>query len=226
MKAIIIAGVLAGLGMCADATGEDAELSKVLIIGDSISIDYTKPLAEILKGKAIVVHNPGNAEHSGVGLKNIDGWLGGKKWDVIQFNYGLHDLKYVDQDGEDAKSNGSGQRQVPLEEYEKNMEAIVARLKKTQAKLIFATTTPIPPGVNPIRVPEDAVKYNAVALKIMKKYGIAVDDLYTFILPQCEKFQIPRNVHFTDEGSNVLAIEIAKHVLKALGKPTDGLDLK
>ena len=36
------------------------------------------------------------------GLENIDKWLGDGKWDVIHFNFGLHDLKYVDDAGKNT----------------------------------------------------------------------------------------------------------------------------
>ena len=34
------------------------------------------------------------------GLEQIDAWIGKKKWDVIHFNWGLHDLKYMGPNGE------------------------------------------------------------------------------------------------------------------------------
>jgi len=207
------------LGMMTHAQGADeAALPNVLIIGDSISIGYTKPLKTILAGKANVLHNAGNAAHSENGLAKLESWLGKTKWDVIHFNHGLHDLKFVDKNRKNSNTKENAHKQIPLDEYKKNMEAIVARLKKTDAKLIFATTTPYPTGVKPLRIPEDAAKYNEVALAIMKKEGVAVNDLYTFALPQLKKIQIPKNVHFTKEGSKVLAEEVAKHVLKAMGQ--------
>ena len=60
---------LLAAAFCADACfGTDAELPKVLIIGDSISIGYTPYVKELLAGKAIVKHNPGNAEDTVKGL--------------------------------------------------------------------------------------------------------------------------------------------------------------
>ena len=53
--------------------------------------------------------------------------------------------------------------QADLATYEKNLKAIVAKLKASNAKLVFATTTPFPKGVKPYRAPEDAEKYNTVA---------------------------------------------------------------
>ena len=66
----------------------DPNLPNVLIIGDSISIGYTSGVRDLLKGKANVIHNPGNAQGTTHGCKNLDAWLGDTKWDVIHFNWG------------------------------------------------------------------------------------------------------------------------------------------
>jgi acyl-CoA thioesterase-1 len=211
----IATSILAAMAILLHAA-EKTDLPNVLIIGDSISIGYTRPLKDILQGKANVMRNPGNALDSGNGLEKLDEWLGDTKWAVIHFNHGLHDLKYVDEKGNNQNTKENAHIQIPLEKYKQNMECIVARLKKTGAKVIFATTTPYPAGVKPLRIPEDAANYNEVALGIMKKNGVIVNDLYTYVLPQCEALQKPRNVHFTEDGSKALAQEAAKHILKAI----------
>src|SRR3954451_20838131 len=109
-------------------------LPRVLLIGDSISIGYTVPVRRELAGKANLPRIPENGADTVNGLKKIDSWLGDSKWDVIHFNWGLHDLKVTPDGG----------RQVPLETYETNLAALVARLQKTGARLIWANTTPVP----------------------------------------------------------------------------------
>jgi acyl-CoA thioesterase-1 len=194
-------------------------IPRVLIIGDSISMGYMKPLKAMLEGRAEVEHNPGNAQHSGFGLKNLDGWLGDSRWDVIHFNHGLHDLKYVDDNGKNVRSKTEGHIQIPLEQYKENMEAIVLRLKETGAKLIFATTTPYPdrPG-GPLREAFQAERYNNAAVKIMRKHQVQINDLYAFTLPRMLAMLQPNNVHFTSEGSKLLADEVAESILQALEK--------
>ncbi len=189
---------------------EDAPgLPRVLLIGDSISIGYTTFTREALKGKANVHRIPANGGPTSNGLQNIDKWLGDTKWDVIHFNWGLHDLKIME----------DGKHQVPLDQYEKNLRDLVARLKKTGAKLIWATTTPVPEGnLNPPRNYGDVIAYNAVAKKIMDENGVAIDDLYAFALPRLKEIQRPANVHFTAEGSKALAQQVAASILKALGR--------
>jgi hypothetical protein len=75
-----------------------AGLPRVLLIGDSISIGYTLDVREMLKGKANVHRIPTNGGPTTNGLKSIKAWLGDSKWDVIHFNWGLHDLKYIQDD--------------------------------------------------------------------------------------------------------------------------------
>lgn len=184
---------------------DDPSLPRVLLLGDSISIGYTVPVREALAGKANVHRPAANCGPTIRGLEAIDQWLGDGKWDVIHFNWGLHDLKYID-----------GEHQVPLADYEKNLTTLVERLKKTGAKLIWCSTTPVPEGVSPPRKDADVIAYNAVAAKIMKANDIPTDDLYQFALPKLKEIQREANVHFTPEGSKVLAGQVAKSILGVL----------
>jgi acyl-CoA thioesterase-1 len=187
---------------------------RVLIIGDSISIGYFKPLQKLLEGKAVVEHNAGNAAHTANGLAKLDEWLGDTRWDVIHFNHGLHDLKYVDEQGRNTAVE-KGKQQIPIDQYEKNLDELVTRLRKTGAKLIFATTTPVPEGTG-FRVKDDAPKYNVAARRVMKKHGVRINDLCSFALPRLGKIQRSQNVHFTEAGSQLLAQQVANSVLDAL----------
>src|SRR5207249_6289812 len=112
---------------------DDPKLPRVLIVGDSISIGYTPPAAKLLEGKANIHHKPGNASDTVTGVKNLKKWLGDSKWDVIHFNWGLHDIKL-----------GTGKHQVSIDDYEKSLRELVKTMKTTNAKLIWATTTPVP----------------------------------------------------------------------------------
>jgi acyl-CoA thioesterase-1 len=188
---------------------------QVLLIGDSISIDYTLHVRGLLN-KVADVHRPlVNCESTIEGLREIDRWLGAKRWAVIHFNWGLHDLKYENEKGEGALPP-AGKQKVLLPQYEKNLRALVERLKRTGARLIFATTTPVPDGtIMRIRGEEDG--YNRIAVALMSEYRIPVDDLHAFVVPRAGGIQRPRNVHFTPEGSMLLAREVAASILAALG---------
>lgn len=190
-------------------------LPRVLLIGDSISMGYTLQVRELLKGKANVHRPPTNCGPTIKGLAELDQWLkiGGEdqRWNVIHFNWGLHDLKYIGTNGDrivPVKSKDSRQ-QVPPAAYEKNLRELVKRLKKTGARLIWRNTTPVPTGARG-RVPGDSAKYNEIAAKIMKDEGVEIHDLYSFALKHTAKIQRKADVHYTAEGSMALAREVVK----------------
>jgi len=113
--------------------GFQPKMKKILIIGDSISIGYTPFVKEALDGRAIVSHNPGNAQHTGTGLEKLDERLGNEKWDIIQFNWGLWNLCYRSQEskvqGNRDKINGT--ITYSGEEYQQNLRKLVKKLKTT-----------------------------------------------------------------------------------------------
>ena len=195
-------------------TQDVAGLPRVLIIGDSISIGYQPALREALAGKANVHRPAANCGPTMRGVEQIEQWLGDGKWDVIHFNFGLHDVRHFDDAGK-ATDADKGHRQVSDVDYEKNLDMLVNRMKKTGAKLIFALTTPVPDG-SPGRIKGDEVKYNEIARRVMQRHGVAIDDLYSFALPRLAEIQLPANVHFKPEGSKMLAEQVASSILKAL----------
>lgn len=201
----------------------EKKLPNVLILGDSISIGYFPFTRELLKEKALVTRpfkqdgTPENCAGTTNGVKHINRWLGDTKWDLIHFNFGLHDLKHVDPETGKNSKDPLHPHQADLKQYKQKLEVIVEKLKTTGAKLVFATTTPYPDEVGgPLRDPGMPEKYNKVALKIMKKNGILVNDLFAFVLPRMEELQRPNNVHFTEAGSKELAEQVA-------GKISDNL---
>jgi N-sulfoglucosamine sulfohydrolase len=186
---------------------DEPNLPRVLLIGDSISIGYTLPVREILKGRANVHRIPENGGPSSKGVQKLDQWLGNEKWDLIHFNWGLHDLKFME----------NGKRQVSLDDYEQNLTEIVNRLKQTGASLIWASTTPVPHGnLKPLRKPGDDLIYNLVAARIMQDKQVAVNDLYTLANSQLDQIQRPENVHFTPNGSRLLAEQVSSIISTTL----------
>ncbi|MBN2455419.1 MAG: SGNH/GDSL hydrolase family protein [Sedimentisphaerales bacterium] len=218
VRCILYLGVLMGLVSCSNFNNQDSfaeenlatakfaavndnpALPRVLLIGDSISIGYTVPLRKILQGKANIHRIPENGRSTRHGLKQITQWLGKKKWDVIHFNWGLHDISL---------------RTIPADEYEKNLTKLVRKLKATGAKLIWATTTPVPQGAAG-RIKGDEVAYNAIAQKIMVKNEIFINDLYSFALPRLLEIQMEQNVHFTPDGYVLFAQQVADSILNVL----------
>ncbi|MCG8578671.1 MAG: SGNH/GDSL hydrolase family protein [Bacteroidales bacterium] len=193
-------------------------IPKVLIIGDSISIGYTPFVKEALKDKAEVLHHEGNAKYTGNGLEKINVWLGDTQWDVIQFNWGLWDLCYrhaeSKEQGKRDKINGVST--TSLADYQSNLDSLVIRLKQTGARLIFVTTTMVP-DQEAGRFSADVDKYNAVALEIMSKHKITVNDLNATSHKIHPKYGLGNDdVHYTKEGYKKLSEPIIKLLRKQL----------
>jgi hypothetical protein len=197
---------------------KDTNLPNVLLIGDSISIGYTVDVRKQLKGKADVFRIPTNGRNAAYGVQNIDRWIGKKKWDVIHFNWGLWDLCYRNPQSKTPghQDKKTGKITATPEEYAKSLKAIVAQLKKTNAKLIWCTTTPVPEN-EAGRIVGDAIIYNQVAEKIMRKNHIVINDLFTHAqkkLPNISKKK--GDVHFSKEGYAYLAKKVAAEITKQL----------
>ena len=58
-----------------------------------------------------------------VGLEKMTAWLGDGKWDVIHFNFGLHDAKY----------SSETTLRATREQYADNLRKLIAEMKATGA---------------------------------------------------------------------------------------------
>jgi hypothetical protein len=191
-------------------------LPDVLLIGDSISIGYTRPVRSLLENEANI-HRPNtNCGDTRLGVEKIDEWLGLTSWKVIHFNFGLHDLCYRHPESKEhgRRDKVRGSISVPLEKYGTNLDVIVSKLRNTGARLVFATTTVVPEG-EPGRHPEDPVKYNEVATGLMQKYGIPINNLHELTKSfSPARFVGPGDVHFTAEGYRVIGEQVANCLLR------------
>ena len=140
--------IFAGTEKCC-APGPPLELSTTLpnclVIGDSVSDQYTPPVAKLLNATCQVQHAPwvggGSANNAANGLYNLQHchWLRTAlrpdrdvTWDVIQFNFGLHDL---------PKADPAQPEQLDL--YTEQLENITTLLLASGAKHVqYALTTP------------------------------------------------------------------------------------
>ncbi len=170
-------------------------MKKVYVIGDSISIHYGPYLERYLKGFMRYTRKEG-VEQS---LQNLDipmGANGGDSSNVLAFleykiqsggidadallvNCGLHDIK---------TNPATGAKQVPLGQYVKNLEKILAAAKKLKVRPVWIRTTPCDEkvhnreGMDFHRFSRDCIRYNAAADAVMHKHRIPAIDLYTFTM--------------------------------------------
>jgi acyl-CoA thioesterase-1 len=184
---------------------DDPGRPNVLLIGDSISIYYTDPVRRLLAGRADVYRTPMAPGKAAALFTPLAAFLKERKWDVIHFNTGLHD--FAGQAGSDAD----------LAQYRRNLEQILARLQATGARVIWASTTPVPEKAPAVTSDDLAKKYNAVAKALMHERNIPIDDLYAAVKPQHDRYwAAPNNVHFNEAGSAFLGREVANCISRHL----------
>jgi len=202
---------------------DDPKLPRVLVVGDSISMNYHEAAKSALKGVANYHRNEGNSFSTVQGVRNMDLWLGnyhekGLGWDVIQFNHGLHDLKQ----SYDKATDTFGDYAVPLEAYKENLEREIAILKKTGAKLIWCSTTPVPQSNKGryARRKGAAKEFNDAALEVMKRHPeIIINDLYGVVEDSAlfDSWCKGNDVHFyKEEEQKLLGEAVTSSVHKAL----------
>ena len=189
---------VAGQSNAWDFVQDDPDLPRVLLIGDSVSRGYTQSVRKALVGKANVHRAPANCGPTSLGLRKLDVWLGDGKWDVIHFNFGIHD------------------RNTPIADYGQRLEQLVERMKKSGAKLVWATTTPIPDDPAKKQTPASIVERNKAAAQIMRKHGVAIDDLFTAVTPHLKTMQNPNDVHFNAAGYEFLGQQVGKAIEEVL----------
>lgn len=202
----------------------DERLPNVLLFGDSISSDYHLFVSMALNGKVNLYRMPPGEDWDSSTfvphLKNLTSTMAPAwrfQWDVIHFNFGLHDMKRYNTLGKKDRDNGS--MQVNYEDYTQNLTAGLRWLKENapNAKLIFATTTPVPVG-EPRRRTADSILLNEIARKILSNYpDVIINDLYALTLPHFDKWTLkPRNVHFNPTGSQAQSEAVAQAILRSL----------
>jgi len=187
-------------------------MKKIILIGDSIRMGYQQTVQDELTGLAEVSWPEMNGFDSLNVLAKLDDWVIARKPDIVHVNAGLHDLK---------KNRETGQLQVPLEDYARNVEQILRTLQaQTNLRIVWATTTPVNQEWHRERKPfdrceADVTAYNRCAAGICRRLGVPVNDLYTLLGNLGpDNYLLPDGVHFTDQGYQLLGREVAR-VLRA-----------
>lgn len=184
-----------------DYVKDDPDLPRILIIGDSISRGCTVPVRNVLKDKVNVHRAPANCGPTRYGLEKLDVWMGEGKWDLVVFNFGIHD------------------RRTKTEDYTANLQKLIERIKPRTKKIMWLTSTPVPEGANEY-VEGSIGRLNAAATPLMEQNGIPVVDLNAYITPKLGEYQLPRNCHFKGEGYEYMGKFIADNILKLLSSAT------
>lgn len=168
-------------------------MKRLYVLGDSISIDYGPHLQRYLHGTMAYARKEGEAE-ARLNLDRPQGANGGDSSmvldflrksgrlpaDVLLLNCGLHDIK---------TDPATGTKQVPLDQYRQNLQAILTVVHEMKLSLVWVRTTPADERVHNTRpnmafhrFRADNDAYNAAADTIMRAAGIPIIDLHAFTL--------------------------------------------
>lgn len=189
------------------------ERPNIFLIGDSIRRGYCLTTKNELSDVADVFYINDNCRNTQFVMTSMRAWS--KKFDrpelvsIVHFNCGQWDV---------ARFSECEKPLTGEEEYAKNIKAIIFLIRRyfKNAKIIFATTTPMNPHsekhviVNP-RDNEIIDRYNAIATKIAKEEGVAINDLNTYMRDWGEEC-FKDYCHLTPEGF----IELGRHVAEVL----------
>ncbi|WP_257968098.1 hypothetical protein [Peribacillus deserti] len=104
---------------------------------------------------------------------------------------------------------------TPLNEYLETLERIVNELKRTGAKIIFASTT---------SVAEDAIGrsnteialYNKETIKLMHQLGVEINDLHKVIQADLSANLSEDKLHLNNRGSQLCAAAVVDKIKKYL----------
>jgi lysophospholipase L1-like esterase len=175
---------------------------KILLLGDSQRGRYQARVAELLAGRAEVCGPAENGRFSLYTLMRLPIWLAELGTpDIVHWNNGLWDLG-------DIETRGPSQFSLP--DYLTNLRNILALLRKTGARIVWATSTPVP-TTRP-RKPagwlwkmDDIVRYNAASCELMRSEGVPINDLFELIVPDMPRLLDDGMCHLSAEGVEVAA---------------------
>ena len=178
------------------------DLPRVLIIGDSIAGMYSRETSSVFKDKAKVevgYKAPEFLLNSSTIFEELDQFLGridrsGKPvpkekwptWDLIHVNVGLGDLVHCVPGLKEIRllpHTIGGEIATTPKEYEQNLNRLMQELKAKapDAKIVWASITPIRASSNEVFKLGTEIEYNAIAERVMSKHRVPINDMYTYV---------------------------------------------
>ena len=179
-------------------------MKKVILLGDSIRmIGYGKPVETRLCGEYSVWQPLENCRFAKHTLRGIWDWrdeLTGA--DVIHWNNGLWDVCDLFGDGSFS----------PVDEFVDNMLRIARLLQRNARTVIFATITPVR-WDNPHSSNAMIEKYNAALVPKLREMGVVINDLYTPLSSDLQRYISDDRIHLSADGI-ALAADLVESVIR------------
>lgn len=181
---------------------------KITLLGDSIRLQYQSKVCELL-GEGFEVYGPSeNCRFAKYTLRGLFDWknkMSGSR--IIHWNNGLWDICDLFGDGLFTSE----------EEYIANMLRIADILLSKYEKVIFATMTPVS-DANKYNKNTDIERYNALVSEKLREKGVIINDLYSLVNADRDRYISEDNIHLTEEGIEVCAKRVADVILSVAGE--------
>ena len=193
-------------------------MKTIFLLGDSIRIGYDLFVREAYAGQAQVLWPDDNCRFAAYTLRHLHDW---KDWTgcpddtaLVHWNAGLWDCMTLFDDGE----------QTPLHFYEHYIDRVCRRigLLFPHAKVIFATSTPMNEALqtNPERFRRpnsDVERYNEAAVKIVRRYGHTVNDLYNHMAQFPVSWHSDTAHYYSRRGAEAITGKVLQSIDSCLG---------
>jgi hypothetical protein len=177
----------------------DHDLPRVMLIGDSITRGYYPAVEAKLKGKAYVSRiTTSKAIGDPALMTELAVFLKQNRYAVVHFNIGMHGWAYTE------------------DEYRQHWPALLAMIRESApgAKLIWASTTPVRKDRDAGARNDRIQARNAAARALSDREKIPVDDLHALMSSHADLYT--DDVHFSKEGSTLMAEQVAREIAKLL----------
>ena len=184
-------------------------MKKVTLLGDSIRLlGYGKRVAESLASECEVFQPEENCRFAKHTLRGIYDWRKGMEGSaVVHWNNGLWDTCDLYGDGAFTEE----------EEYVKNMLRIAEMLKSRYGTVIFATTTPVTQA-NRHNNNATIARYNELLVPKLKERGILINDLYSAVIADLDRYICEDTIHLSEAGSELCADLTVRSIREALAQ--------
>ena len=182
-------------------------MKQVLLLGDSIRMQYQPVVGKKLADIACVTGPEENGRWSGYTLNSLRFWLPElPSPDLVQWNCGLWDM------GDDYQE---GRHFYPPEMYEETCRRICRILRKLTGKpelpILIATTTPTLHEDH-----EDVRLYNDVLRKVAAEENAIINDLYDVVFSAKDGMIGEDHIHLTPAGTEAVAEQTAAVIRRIL----------
>lgn len=184
-------------------------MKQVILLGDSVRLQYQPVVAEKLADIAEISGPDENGRWSGYTLNSLRFWLPQLPVpDLVQWNCGLWDM------GDDYQE---GRHFYPPELYEETCRRICRVLRKMTVRpelpIVIASTTPTLQSDH-----QDILLYNDILRRVAAEENALFNDLYAAVASAMDEMISGDRVHLTPAGVEAVAGQTASVLRAALAE--------